>query len=207
LNTKPCLVCCGILREEIETMIREGSLIAEAYFLDAGLHADFNELKEGLTKAINETSAGGTRPVVVIYGDYCHPQIKDLVSCNKNVVKIDAANCIDCLMGGHGKLLELDPKHEYFYLSPGWMPSKLRGNKRFGGIFQRDEEATKRQFRKLKGILVFEPFCETAEFRQDLAEFSRITGLPVLEVRKVGVESFRKLILEAFAKLEDQKGI
>jgi len=205
MTSKPCLICCGILREEVEHIIGSGSLDVEPLFLDAGLHADFGELEEGLTKAIEEQSRGGSRGVVVIYGDYCHPKMKEIVGRYPNVIKIEAANCIDCLLGGHSLLLKIDPDHVYFYLSPGWMPSRLRQNRRFRGIFDLSEEETKRQFKKLKGILIFDSLSNMEELKKEIEEFSSKTGLPVLKVTQVGLEPFRKLILEAVAKVENLK--
>jgi hypothetical protein len=162
-------------------------------------------LRRGLTIAIEEQSQKGSRGVVVIYGDYCHPKMKEIVGRYPNVIKIEAANCIDCLLGGHGLLLKIDPDHVCFYLSPGWIPSRLRQNRRFRGIFNLDEAGTKKQFKKLKGILVFDPFGNVEDLRKEIEEFSSKTGLPVLDVKEVGLEPFRKLILEAVAKLEDLK--
>jgi hypothetical protein len=202
---KPCLICCGILKEEVESIIGSGSLDVEPFFLDAGLHADFGELERGLTRAIEEQSRGCPRGIVVIYGDYCHPKMKEIVGKYPNVVKIEAANCIDCLLGGHDLLLKIDPDHVYFYLSPGWMPSRLTQNRRFKGIFDLDEAKTKRLFRKLKGIVIFDPFGNAEDLRNEVEQFSSRTGLPVLEVKEVGLEPFRKLILEAVAKLDCKK--
>ncbi len=35
------------------------------------------------------------------------------------VVKVDALNCDDCLLGGKGKVLEADPDHNLLFLYPG----------------------------------------------------------------------------------------
>jgi hypothetical protein len=204
IASKHCIICCGILKEEVKRIIESGSLDVEPLFLDAGLHADFNELEEGLTKAIEEQSRGISRGIVVIYGDYCHPKMKEIVGRYPNVAKVEAANCIDCLLGGYSMLLKIDPDHVYFYLSPGWMPSKLRQNKRFRGILDLNEAETKRQFKKLKGILIFDSLSNMEELKKEIEEFSSKTGLPVLKVTQVGLEPFRKLILEAVAKLEIQ---
>jgi hypothetical protein len=102
-------------------------------------------------------------------------------------------------------LLKIDPDHVYFYLSPGWMPSRLRQNRRFRGIFDLSEEETKRQFKKLKGILIFDSLSNMEELKKEIEEFSSKTGLPVLEIIEVGLEPFRKLILEAVAKVENLK--
>jgi hypothetical protein len=108
-------------------------------------------------------------------------------------------------LGGHSLLLKIDPDHVYFYLSPGWMPSRLRQNRRFRGIFDLSEAETKRQFKKLKGVLIFDSLGNTEDLRKEIEEFSSKTGLPVLKIIQVGLEPFRKLILEALAKVEDQE--
>lgn len=85
------------------------------------------------------------------------------------------------------------------------MPSRLKQNRRFREIFDLDETEVKRQFKKLKGILIFDPFGNAEDLKKEIEEFSSKTGLPVLEVKEVGLEPFRKLLLEAIAKLQDLK--
>ncbi len=46
----------------------------------------------------------------VVYGDMCHHGIKRIIKKYSNAVKVDALNCIDCLLGGHQKLLEATQK-------------------------------------------------------------------------------------------------
>jgi hypothetical protein len=61
--------------------------------------------------------------VVVLYGDIClgfQNQMAALVD-EFNAVKVDALNCIDCYLGGGGRLLKIDPHHEYFFLNPSWI--------------------------------------------------------------------------------------
>ncbi|MCJ7722425.1 hypothetical protein MUO98_08505 [Candidatus Bathyarchaeota archaeon] len=41
---RPLLISCGILRQEIEKLIKEQSLDVEPYFLNAGLHVVYAEL-------------------------------------------------------------------------------------------------------------------------------------------------------------------
>lgn len=204
---KHCIICCGILEGELKRIMEDGSLDAEPIFLDAGLHADFGELEEGLTRAIEEQSRAYPRGIVVVYGDYCHPKMGEIVGRYPNVAKVEAANCIDCLLGGHGELLKVDPDHAYFYLSPGWMPSKLRANKRFRGILDLGEAETKRQFKNLKGILVFDSLGNIDALRGEIEEFSSKTGLPVLKTTRVGLEPFMRLISEALARLDQKKRV
>ena len=49
---RPYLICCGILRKEVERLIEDNKLPVEPVFLDAGLHADFGELGKRLKQAI-----------------------------------------------------------------------------------------------------------------------------------------------------------
>jgi len=206
-SVRPYLICCGILKEEVERLMERGSLPVEPYFLDAGLHADYSDVEKELTRAIEECSRDGSRGVVVVYGDLCHPNMKGLIGKYDNVIKVDALNCIDCLLGGHGKLLEIDPNHEYFYLSPGWMPSRLKANARFRPIFEKSEEEMRRQFRMLKGIILFDTLGNLKEFEGKVEEFSRRTGLPILDKKVVGLDGFRDLILEAIRKLEKTRRV
>ena len=36
-------------------------------------------------------------------------------------VNVDGLNCIDCLLGGNGKLLDIDPDRRFFFLTPGFL--------------------------------------------------------------------------------------
>ena len=119
---KPALLSCGILREEIEALISRGELDAEAHFLNRELHSDQGRLKDALDQALeNREKKGGPLPVVV-YGDVClgfHDEMKALMK-RRGAVKVDALNCIDCLLGGRGKLLEVDPDHRFLFLTPAF---------------------------------------------------------------------------------------
>jgi len=204
-SVRPYLICCGILKEEVERLMERGSLPVEPYFLDAGLHADYGDLERGLTRAIKKCSRDGSRGVVVVYGDLCHPNIRGLIGKYDNAVKVDALNCIDCLLGGHGRLLEIDPNREYFYLSPGWTPLRLKANARFRPVFEMSKEEMKKLFSRLKGIILFDTLGNLREFEDEVKEFSRKTGLPILETRVVGPDRLRDLILEALERWGNTK--
>jgi len=73
-----------------------------------------------------------------------------------NSSKVDGLNCIDCLLGGHGRLLQIDSNNDNFYLSPGWMPSNMEKNEHFHQVFDWRQEGTKNLFRELRGIIVID---------------------------------------------------
>ncbi len=203
-NHRPYLISCGILREEIEKLAAEKMLDFEAYFLDAGLHVDYDELEKELTSAIEECSKKGSKGIVIVYGDLCHPRIKKIVGKYSNSVKVDALNCIDCLLGGHGRLLQIDPNNDHFYLSPGWMPSNLEKNVHFRQVFDWSEEGIKNMFRDLKGIILIDSLTNLDEFKIDIEKFSSNTGLSVKNKEEVGIHGLKAVILEAIKKLESQ---
>lgn len=201
----PLLISCGIIRKEIQKLIDEKLLDVEPIFLDAGLHVVYAELEKALTSALDEHSEHATNGIIVVYGDMCHPRIKKIVKKYSNAVKVDALNCIDCLLGGHQKLLEADPKGSHFILSPGWMPSNLKKSARFREIFDWNMEDIKEQFEHLAGLIIIDSLDNLDELESDIEEFSIHTGLQVKDTKAVGLTGLKAVIDEAIKKLENQK--
>ena len=117
-HEKPCLISCGILKKEIEHLLENGDIDAEVHFLSEKLHMDYNLLDRGLNGALKKHQKQSPQGVIVVYGDVClgfNGEMKTLMD-HYDVIKVDALNCIDCLLGGKGKLLEIDPEHKYLWL-------------------------------------------------------------------------------------------
>ena len=201
-NPRPLLISCGILRIEIEKLIDEKKLDLEVHFLDAGLHAVYSELEKELTSALDEQSKHAKNGIIVIYGDMCHPRIKRIVKKYSNTIKVDALNCIDCLFGGHKKLLEIDPKCSHFYLSPGWMPSNMKKSANFREIFDWNLEDIKDNFEDLSGLILIDSLDNLDTFKSDIEEFSYHTGLEVKDKKAVGLDGLKSVIDEAIKKLQ-----
>ncbi|MFC1942726.1 DUF1638 domain-containing protein [Chloroflexota bacterium] len=201
-HQRPYLICCGILQKEVERLIEGNKLPVEPVFLEARLHVDFGELGKYLNQVIKECSKDSSRGVIVVYGDLCHPKMKEIIGNYDNVAKVNALNCIDCLLGGHGKLLDIDPNYDYFYLSPGWMPSNSKWNLLFKPVFYgTSTEEIKQRFSKLKGILLLDSLEDLDKFNDEIEKFSNHTGLPILDKKDVGLERFKELILETIRQL------
>jgi len=201
---RPYLICCGVLKKEIEKLIEGSQLPVEPVFLEAGLHINPDELEEKLTKAIEECSKDNSKGIIVVYGDLCHPKMKEIIGKRNNVVKVDALNCIDCLLGGQGKLLDIDSNHEYFYLSPGWMPSQLKANPRFSPIFYGPSpKEVKQQFSKIKGILLFDSLEDLDEFKNEIEEFSNHTGLAIIGKKLTGLDRLKDFLLETIKSFQN----
>jgi hypothetical protein len=203
-KSRPTLISCGILQKEIKKLIEEKKLDVDPIFLDAGLHVVYAELEKELTAALDKASKQAPNGIIVVYGDMCHPRIKKIVKKYSNAVKADALNCIDCLLGGHKKLLEADPKCSHFYLSPGWMPSNLKKSKHFLGIFDWNMEGVKEQFEHLTGIIVIDSLGNLDALKSDIEEFSVNTGLQVKDRKAVGLNGLKAVIDEAIKKLQNQ---
>jgi hypothetical protein len=201
----PLLISCGIMQKEIEKLIDEKKLDVDTVFLDAGLHVIYVELEKALTSALEKHADNAPDGIIVVYGDLCHHGIKRIIKKYNNAVKVDALNCIDCLLGGHQKLLEVDPDGSRFYLSPGWMPSNLKKNKYFREIFDWNIENIKEQFEHLSGVIIIDSLNNLEELDSEITEFCVNTGLEVKETKTVGLDGLKAVIYEATKKLQKNK--
>ena len=198
-KTKPCLLSCSVLKNELRALVKKGAFDVNLLFLDMSLHSDYGLLETNLRRTI-ENLARSHREVVVVYGDFClgqESEMKKLMD-EYGVVKVDALNCIDCLLGGKGKFLEADPRHECLFLSPGWIKYFLH----FEELTKNGEyeEAFRNMFRGLKGVVLLDSLGNLDNYEKDTEEFRNFTGLQIIERREVGLENLRRVILEAAKK-------
>lgn len=110
------------------------------------------------------------------------------------VVKVDALNCVDCLLGGKGKVLEVDPNYDLLFLYPGMIDFL----KHFKAKAQRenvDEEVINQLFSGLEGIITLDTFGEAAKYEKEVEKLN--IGLKILETKVVGFDNLKQLILEA----------
>jgi hypothetical protein len=110
------------------------------------------------------------------------------------IIKVDAINCTDCLLGGKGKIVEVDPQHELMILHPGMIDFffDLKAKLKQENI---DEETFQNMFSQLKGIVLLDTLCEA---KKNQAEIENLyMGLKVLEVKKIGLEKFKQVLMEA----------
>lgn len=192
---KPSVISCGILRREIETLIERGDVDVDVTFLSERLHSSYERLDCALNAAIRKHQDAGIEDIVVVYGDLClgfHNEMKNLIT-KHDVVKVDALNCIDCLLGGKGKLLEIDPDHEYFFLNPAFIAFSE-------GIRCASKEETRDMFAKLKGMILLDASGDLDEYKTEIEKMIDSTGLQVLERRNVGLEGFKKVLSEALQR-------
>ncbi|MCX8150544.1 MAG: hypothetical protein N3D85_03470 [Candidatus Bathyarchaeota archaeon] len=114
-----------------------------------------------------------------------------------DLFKVDALNCTDCLLGGKGASLKVDPNHELLVLNPGLIKffQKAREDAKQQNI---DEETLKQLFLGLKGIIILDTLGEAEKTRIEVEKMN--TGLPILETKTVGLEGLKQVLLDALEK-------
>ena len=189
---KKLLISCSILQSEIETLIARGEIEAEAVFLNKLLHLDCEKLHDALKASLCKHHK---RKPVVVYGDVClgfKGEMQALMN-ECDTVKVDGLNCIDCLLGGRGKLLEIDPDHRFFFLTPAFLDFSEN-------LISGTKEDNRRRFNMLKGIMLVDSLGDMLRHRNRIEYFSDQTGLPVLEHRVVGLDGLKAVVKEALQR-------
>jgi hypothetical protein len=107
---------------------------------------------------------------------------------------VDALNCIDCQLGGKGQFLNADPDHDLMFLGPG-MIDFFRHFQEKMAKENINEEVFAKLFSGLKGIVLLDTLGESNKEREEIERLR--VGLPILEIREVGLANLKQVILEA----------
>ena len=193
---KLCLIACGIMQKEIEALISQGLIDAEAVFLDKELHVNYRKLDRALTQALEGHRSRSAAKPVVVYGDVClgfKNEMRGLMD-RFGAVKVEALNCIDCLLGGKGKLLEIDPDHLFLFLTPAFIEFTEK-------ILSKTRKETRQIFSPLKGICLIDSLGNLGDYQDRIKIISDLTALPVLESREVGLAALKTIIAKALEKV------
>lgn len=198
-KTKPCLVACGVLKEEIKCLIANGELDAETVFVNKFFHDDYAKLEKNLRLVIDHALQKYSGNLVLVYGDHClgmKNQMKKLAE-EYNIVKIDALNCIDCQLGGKGKSLEADPNQELLFICQGMIDafSYVKRLMKKEGIPQ---EAMSELFKDVTGIVALDTLGNLPQLVEEIDK--QETGLEILRTESVGCKNVKQVILEAIQK-------
>ena len=199
-DEKPCVISCGILRKEIEQLLEKGDIDVTVHFLNETLHNDYNRLDRALNGAVKKRQLQSPAGVIVVYGDVClgfSGEMKKLID-KYDVVKVDALNCIDCLLGGKGKLLEMDPDHKYLFLNPAFIKF---AEKTWG----KTKEMTREMFCMLDGIILLDAMGDLDAYRSEIDEIAEHTGLPISERKNIGLEGLKSVLLEALDRNQQKR--
>ena len=198
-KSKFCLVSCSVLKEELEQLVKQGSLDAELVFVSKYFHVDYEVLEKNLRKVLETTLKRFNGKVVLVYGDLClgpNNEMKKLAE-EYGIVKVDAVNCIDCQLGGKGVFLEADPNHNLMFMGPGMTQffKHMKEKMLKEGV---DEAAFKNMFSGIKGLVLLDTCGDAEKYKEEL-EKSGIE-LPILETREIGLENLKRVIFEAIER-------
>ncbi|MDA8077785.1 MAG: DUF1638 domain-containing protein [Nitrospiraceae bacterium] len=178
-------ISCGILREELEYLVREKALDMSLVFLDAALHVNFDLLKTRLVETLEEHYLPGRR-LKVIYG-HCHPEIMEIVG-RYGAQKIAAGNCLEALVGAE-EISRLNAEATSFFLSVGWVNN-------WEAMFTLGRETLGFDFKDMfvhyKRIIVFDTGVIPIDEKK-VEQFSGVTGLPV-ERKKIALDHLLDLL-------------
>jgi Protein of unknown function (DUF1638) len=203
LTSKPCLVACSVLKDEIEMLVKKGELKADLIFVSKYFHIEYSQIEKHLRPVIERALKTHPENVILVYGDLClgmDNEMKKLAE-EYGIIKIDALNCIDCQLGGKGIFLEADPNHDLMFLSPGMTDffSHAKDMMRKEGL---DETSLKQLFNGLRGIILLDTLGNATELKSEVEKLD--TGLSILETRAVGCDYVKKVIREAIERNQER---
>jgi hypothetical protein len=202
-NPKPCLISCSVLIDEINQLKKQGKLDADVVYVSKMFHVDYTILETNLRRVIEKTLPRISGKPVLIYGDLClgpNGEMKQLAA-EYGMVKVDALNCVDCLLGGKGKVNEADPNHDLMFFDPGMIDffRDAREKLKKEGM---DDDALKNMFSGIRGIVLLDTLRNAEKCKADIEALS--TGLQILEVKTVGLENLQAVLLEAMQRKPSQ---
>lgn len=88
------VICCSVLRREIEDLLSEEYPEAELVFLDSMLHMHPQKMREAIDK---EVEARPERRCLLVYGD-CHAHMRETAK-GPRCTKVNGVNCGHLLLG------------------------------------------------------------------------------------------------------------
>jgi hypothetical protein len=184
------------LKKEIEQLIKQGDLDVELVFVSKYFHVDYALLEKNLRKVVEKSLSRSPGGVILVYGDLClgpNDEMKKLTE-EYGLVKVNALNCVDCLLGGKGKVLDADPDHDLLFLNPG-MIAFFSHFKEMAQLENVDEESFNKLFSSIKGIALLDTLGEPEKNKEEIEKLR--SGLTILETKGIGLDKLKQIISEA----------
>ena len=162
------IMCCDVLKKELDYLIEKNRWNIEAAFLDSNLHVSLDRLENALVHVMNRPMP----PTCLIYGT-CHPRI-DKICADYHAVRTPVQNCIEMLLGKPAFTRQLESGA--FFLLEQWA---FHWNTMTRDVFMGPPHA---RYEILKEehdyILCLRTPCST-DFDKEAAAVSEQTGLPL----------------------------
>jgi hypothetical protein len=164
------LVGCGILKKEVNFLIRKNNWPLNTLYLDSALHVDFDRLAKALTSAL----AGHREEETIVFYGTCHPLMERMLSDFKTF-RTGGQNCCEMLLGPETFHEEL--KMGAYFLLEEWA-------RRWEDILTRTFNTTKRDvIREIFGLdrnylLALRTPC-SGDFTAEAEAAAGMVGLPL----------------------------
>ena len=205
-----CIVSCGIMRQELDVLLKEGYLDAEKILFTApGLHEWRRELAEQLPRQL-EKAKKYAEHIIVLYGERCYMDSKDPMRVTQalidetcpGAVRINATTCVDMLADTKERE-ERTRGERVWWCTPGWIKNwdfifkdwdRGQANEMFPGY---DRAVV------LDGIGYFNSLME--ESPEEILRISDWMNLPI-ESADISLNRFRTLLADAAARVRADGG-
>ncbi|MFZ2161293.1 MAG: DUF1638 domain-containing protein [Sideroxyarcus sp.] len=169
------LLGCGILRKEVEFLIRKNGWLLDTDWLDSSLHINYEKLAHELHTGMLRNKG---RDVVVFYGT-CHPCMEQMLE-TASTYRTEGQNCVEMLLGHEMFMRELGAGT--FFLLEDWA---LRWDEVIGQTFGGNPDVVREIFKLSSTSLL----CLRTPCSGDYEKAARAAGNKVgLPVRWMDVE-------------------
>lgn len=191
------VLCCSVLRREVEAIFQRDYPDAQLVFLDSMLHMHPKKLHEAMEQALAKASF---KSCLLIYGD-CHPYMRAFER-RPHCQRVEAINCCDLLLGR--EQYDAFRADDAFLFLPEWT-ERWRETFQEGLGFMEPELA--RQFmQEYRSRLVFLDTGITPVPEKTVTEISEYFAMPV-QVLPTSLDKLRKAIASAVMNLQNADGI
>ena len=186
-TNKHILVGCGILKKEINWLIKKNNWRLDTFFLDSTLHINFEKLQKNLSSALKKHSDKNT---FVFYGE-CHPLIENILR-DANTFRTAGQNCVDILLGN--KVFTKELSDGAFFLLEDWA---TRWDYICKKTFGDNKEIVRQIFREdRKYILALRTPC-SGDFSKEAGIMAWHVDLP-LRWMNVELDSLESVLISSF---------
>ncbi|MBJ6726349.1 DUF1638 domain-containing protein [Geomesophilobacter sediminis] len=184
-------LCCGVLRNEMEELVRRGKIGGELLFLDSMLHMDPLKLEERVAAAL-ERLCETSDTIVLVYGD-CGAHLLDLVR-KYRIGRVPVINCAQLLVGRarYRRLMQ----EGAFLVLPEWA---LRWEQIMKSELGLNRSVAQDLMGEHRGVLVYLDTGIVQVPQRQLQAFSSYTGLP-WRVEAVDLDVMLESLLAARAE-------
>ena len=77
-NEKICLVFCSVLKQELQTLVKQGKLDVDLVFVSKNFHIEYALVEQNVRKVLEKTLTRYPGKVILVYGDLCLGQDNEM---------------------------------------------------------------------------------------------------------------------------------